>query len=277
MFGYININKPELKFREYDEYRGFYCGLCKSLKEKYGNMGRITLSYDLTFLSMLLTGLYDSDTKREMCRCITHPVKKHIFITNEFSQYCADMNLLLSYEKFKDDWMDEKKITRKIAKELLQGKNNQVCLRYQDKIKVITNNMAKIHLAENENQENLDIVSGYFGNILGEIYVYKDDQFANDLRNMGFYMGKFIYIMDAYEDVYMDIENNNYNPLKKKSSKNDFEEYCREVLTMMIACSCKAFERLPVIENVDILRNILYSGIWTKYNIINRKRCEKHV
>ena len=75
MFGYVVINKKELKFREYDEYRGFYCGLCKSLSERYGISGQITLNYDMTFLAMLLTALYEEDIKAVNERCIIHPFK----------------------------------------------------------------------------------------------------------------------------------------------------------------------------------------------------------
>ncbi len=66
MFGYISINKAEMKFKDYDVYHSYYCGLCKVLKECYGRRGQVTLSFDMTFLVILLTGLYEPDTKTEM-------------------------------------------------------------------------------------------------------------------------------------------------------------------------------------------------------------------
>ena len=77
MFGYISINKAEMKFKDYDVYHSYYCGLCKVLKECYGRRGQVTLSFDMTFLVILLTGLYEPDTKTEMVRCIAHPMQKH--------------------------------------------------------------------------------------------------------------------------------------------------------------------------------------------------------
>lgn len=97
MFGYISINKAEMKFKDYDVYHSYYCGLCKVLKECYGRRGQVTLSFDMTFLVILLTGLYEPDTKTEMVRCIAHPMQKHAAKTNEFTEYAAAINMLLSY------------------------------------------------------------------------------------------------------------------------------------------------------------------------------------
>ena len=72
MFGYIIVNKPEMKFREFDVYHGYYCGLCRKLKEHYGKFGQITLSYDMVFVLMTLTSLYEPETTKSMKRCVTH-------------------------------------------------------------------------------------------------------------------------------------------------------------------------------------------------------------
>ena len=107
MFGYIAINKAEMKFKDYDMYHSYYCGLCKCLKECYGRKGPMTLSYDMTFLIVLLTGLYEPDTVTETVNCIAHPLEKHMARTNVFTEYAAAMNLVLSYYKAIDDWQDE--------------------------------------------------------------------------------------------------------------------------------------------------------------------------
>lgn len=64
MFGYVVLNKPEIKFKDFDLYRSFYCGLCRELKEKYGISGQISLTYDMTFVVILLSALYEPDTKK---------------------------------------------------------------------------------------------------------------------------------------------------------------------------------------------------------------------
>ena len=215
MFGYITVNQPEMKIKEFDIYRSFYCGLCHSLREQYGNIGRITLSYDMTFLAMVLTGLYETETRHLQARCLTHPVRKHRAVVNEFSGYAADMNIILSYEKCLDDWKDERKITGGIGTLMMKGKNRKCRKQYEKKTEFILEKLNQIHMAEKINDLTIDLAAGYFGEIMGEIFVYKRDEWEEDLRKMGFYLGKFIYLMDAYEDIEEDIRTGNYNPFKE--------------------------------------------------------------
>lgn len=109
MFGYITVNKPELKIKEFEEYRAYYCGLCGALRKRCGLKGQLSLSYDLTFLAMLLTGLYDGRTEDVPCKCIFHPFDKMRRKESQFLYYTADMNILLTYYKCLDDWTDEKR------------------------------------------------------------------------------------------------------------------------------------------------------------------------
>ena len=120
MFGYIIINKAEMKFREFDVYHSYYCGLCRRLKEKYGFLGQITLSYDMTFLVMLLTGLYEPETQEKHYKCAAHPFEKHLARINMFTDYAADMNVLFSYYKCRDDWEDERKLWKLAYEKLLK-------------------------------------------------------------------------------------------------------------------------------------------------------------
>ena len=91
---------------------------------------------------------------------------------------------------------------------------------------------------------------------------------------MGFYFGKFIYLMDAYEDIEKDSKKGNYNPWTPIAQEKDFDDRARQILIMEAAEASRQFEKLPIIEYVDILRNILYSGIWTKYDRIKSRKKE---
>ena len=103
MFGYIMVNKGELKFKEYELYQSYYCGLCRKLKEHYGILGQLTLSYDLTFVILLLTALYEPKGRKGSSHCAVHPLRKQVIRVNEFTDYAADMNMLLTYYKCEDD------------------------------------------------------------------------------------------------------------------------------------------------------------------------------
>lgn len=275
MFGYVVVNKAEMKFKEYDVYRSFYCGLCKSLKEREGNLSRLVLSYDMTFVYMLLTGLYEPKTVCSAERCILHPLEKHTMRRNEFADYAADMSMLLTCYKYKDDWQDDRKLSAKCMQTLLSGKNNIVLRHYPKKAARIAEAMEALAKGEEENSSNLDEMAGIFGSIMAEILVYREDEWKQTLSGMGFYLGKFIYILDAYEDIGQDEKSGNYNPLQRLYETPDFEGTCREILTMMIAECCREFEKLPILENADILRNILYSGVWVRYEEIRKKRAGK--
>ena len=238
MFGYIIVNKPEMKFREFDVYHGYYCGLCRKLKEHYGKFGQITLSYDMVFVLMTLTSLYELETTKSMKRCVTHPLQKHEERVNNITDYVAHMNILLTYEK----WNKINDILEKLSEE------------------------------EKKDNQDIDQMSGMFGKVMAEIMLYQDDEWKELLNQFGFFLGKFIYLMDAYEDIEDDLKNHNYNPLKNIYTKPEFEDMIHQILTMMIAECSKAFEQLPLIDDIDILRNVLYSGVWYRYEQVREKR-----
>lgn len=275
MFGYVLANKSELKIREFEQYRAYYCGFCKILRENYGISGQMTLSYDLTFLIMLLTGLYEPSSTNGECRCIVHPVKKHKYIINEFTEYAADMNIVLTYYKEIDDWEDEKKISGRILSDIFKRKINKDFKKYENKIDKIHFYLKELREYENVNEKNIDLVSGTFGKIMAIIFTPKEDEWQELLGKVGFYLGKFIYIMDAYDDVEKDIKNKSYNPFSDIYMEKNFDEYVQNILLMMMASCTKEFEYLPIEIDVSILRNILYSGVWCRYETILKKRKEK--
>ena len=118
---------------------------------------------------------------------------------------------------------------------------------------------------------------GVFGRLMAELLLYKEDIWEKTLRKMGFYFRKVLfYIMDAYEDLSEDKKKNRYNPLKQISEKEDYEERMVQILRMMIAESTARFEQLPCLVDVDILRNILYDGVWNRYNQIQSRIQEQN-
>jgi hypothetical protein len=108
---------------------------------------------------------------------------------------------------------------------------------------------------------------------MAELLTYRQDVWTKTLRRMGFYLGKFIYILDAYDDVEQDLESGSYNALISLYGEPDFDERCKEMMTYVLAECTSQFERLPCIEDADILRNILYVGVWEKYD---KKQLEKN-
>ncbi len=277
MFGYLIINKPEMKFREFDIYRSYYCGLCRALKQEYGLRGQITLSYDLTFLVMLLTGVYEPQEELKSCRCVMHPATKHPTVVNEYTRYAAAMNILLAYYKAEDDWKDEKKIRGNAAAMALRSAFRKASEAYPAQAAVIRENLDRIHEIEEAKDQNLDAASGCFGNIMSAICTPAEDVFSDSLHRLGFYLGKFIYLMDACDDIEEDLKKGTYNPFKAKWEELDaatdvtaFDDYCNQILNMMMSECSRAFEILPILKHIDILRNIVYSGVFCRFEFIRK-------
>lgn len=275
MFGYVIINKGDMKFKEFDIYHAYYCGLCRKLKEEYGIPGQMTLSYDMTFIIMLLSGLYEPATVTDSCKCIAHPFEKHMTKINEFTEYAADMNILLSYYKCKDDWADERKYGKKMYAGLLEKSYHKVERKYGGKVRCIETLMRKLTEEEKKDSSDVDEMSRLFGEIMAEIMVYKKDEWRDNLYRLGLYLGKFIYLCDAYEDIEKDLKDGNYNPLHKIYKSPDFEEQSRNILVLMMAECSKEFEKLPILDNIEILRNIIYSGVWYRYEMVRTERESK--
>lgn len=275
MFGYIVMNQPEIKFKDYDLYRSFYCGLCRELRETYGISGQISLSFDLTFVLILFSALYEPPTRKGKTRCLIHPVYAHPVRKNEFTEYVADMNMILTYYKCEDDWKDERKLWKLAYARLLRGKNSRLAFRYRKKMKTIAFHLEQLSNWEKAGEQDIDKMAGCFGKIMEEIFACRHDQWEPYLRRMGFYLGKFVYLMDAYEDVEKDVKNGNYNPFSKSYMLKGFQEDTQKLLMMMLAEACREFEKLPIIKYGDILRNILYSGVWVRFEKVSRKRKEQ--
>ena len=272
MFGYVVMNKPEIKFKDFDMYRSFYCGLCRELKERYGLSGQITLTYDMTFVILLLSGLYEPPTKKGSTRCIVHPVRRQPVRKNAITEYAADMNIFLTYYKCKDDWNDERSIPGFAFGKLLERKEKKSEKLWSKKVQTIVSCLDELSELEKENATDIDRVSGCFGRIMAEIFAYREDVWEPTLRRMGFYFGKFIYLLDAYDDVEEDVKKENYNPFSKDYIIKGFDDRVKSMLMMMMAETCREFEKLPIIKYTDILRNILYSGVWCRFENVSGKR-----
>lgn len=277
MFGYITVNKEELKIREWKEYRTYYCGLCRALKRETGNCARLTLTYDMTFLILVLTGLYEPESKCYQQRCMIRLGQKTEICENACSHYAADMNLLLSYYNLLDDWVDERRTGKLIFAKLLEKPCQQVAQKYPRQNQAVLLYLERLKQCEKRKERNPDLPAGYTGELLGEIFVWKQDEWRESLFQMGYHMGKFIYLMDAYEDLEKDKKLGNYNPFflyftERGIKEEEREQTCYQILRMIVAEAAREFERLPILKNSEIIRNILYSGVWMNYERIRQQR-----
>ncbi len=261
MFGYVQIRKSELKVRDYELYHSFYCGLCHELKERHGLKGQITLTYDCTFLVILLSSLYELEAEKKKSRCLVHPAKKHEMLMTDASRYCADMNVLLSWYHFKDDHEDEKSIKAAGGLVLYRSDFLKIRKEYAYQCRGIEKAMKELSAVEKAAPEDaLDKGADCFGRLMMSLFSYRaGDIFKHDLNGMAFHLGRFIYMMDAWDDRQEDEKKGRYNPLDGN------EEIERLLFDEMARCS-HYFEKLPCVQYLDILRNILYAGVWNRFD-----------
>jgi hypothetical protein len=265
MFGYVTMNPAELAEPARLRYQAYYCGLCRTLRTRYGNLGRMTLSNDMTFLFILLSSLYEPEETIHRERCLPHPIRERDGIHNELNDYCADMNIALAYHKCRDDWEDDHSLAGRAQMKLLQKAYGQVAKRYPEKCAAIENCLTDIGTLEKQNVLEPDAPANLTARMLGEIYAYRDDYWGPAMHDIGEGIGRFIYLMDAYDDLPADLRRKRYNPLTVYREQSDYESLLKDSLTMVIAECTQAFELLPLVLDVEILRNILYSGVWMRY------------
>lgn len=293
MFGYLVVNKSELKFKEFDQYRRYYCGLCQRLKKRYGRKGQIALSYDMTFLTILLSGLCEPECVKGKKRCPAHPWKKQEYLYNSCTDYAADMTVLLTYYKCIDDFKDEKKWFRKRYAKSLEKEKQRLRERYGNQIENVEDAMAEFSRIEEEYAGKLssgekgtadlacpDALMDAFGRVLSQFFLYvpsrKDQLWLENLEKIGYDIGRFLYLVDAYDDLEQDRKKGCFNPLFfSPLSGEAFDIWIEDVLRSIIARAAREFEMLPIVEDVGILRNILYSGIWTRFCQVREARGKK--
>ena len=269
MFGYVKINKMDLTFREYEHYRGYYCGLCKCLKDNHGEISRLSLNYDITFLVLILTSVYRPKSNIIEEGCITNPFKKKKKIINEITEYAASMNVLLAYYKLEDNLKDDNKLKDKVAYTMYKGKLKSAYEKYPKKAEFIKEQLEILYNLEKAKNTNIDLVSNTFGNLMSEIFAYKQDENENELRRIGFNIGKYIYLLDAYEDLDKDYNNGSYNPfIDYIDKKEELKLRVDKLISMSLGMVGKGIENLNLKMNTSIIENIVYSGVYLRYQNI---------
>ncbi|MCD8384431.1 MAG: DUF5685 family protein [Clostridiales bacterium] len=276
MFGYVVADQSNLTPEALERYRGVYCGLCRAIGQRHGQLSRLCLTYDMTFLILLLDSLYEPERTAGSNRCPPHPVKPRPWQQSEFTDYAADMNVALAYYNCLDDWQDDHSPSGLAVAQVLKGRYPDIKQRWPRQCDSIENGLERLSALEREKSPDLDAVCRAFGDLMGELFVLREDRWADDLREMGGKLGQFIYLMDAVLDREKDDKKGRYNPItafETQSQTGPFQEL--PVLTMLIGDSTLAFERLPLEQDMDLLRNILYSGVWTRYAMEQNRKARK--
>ncbi len=266
MFGYLAADTSRLTPEELSRYKACYCGLCRSLQERHGIASRLTLNYDMTFLVMLLQSLYEPEESGGEAPCLVHPLHPRPWQRSEITAYAADLNLTLAYLKCLDNWEDDGSLLALAEVKALRQAYEKTRLRYPRQCAAMEQGLQRLHALEKERREDPDAAAACFGGLLGELFVWRDDRWAEVLRAMGDALGRAIYVMDACMDLDADAARSRYNPFRRWYGLPDNEQRFRAMLQMLMGDCLRAFDVLPLVQDVPILKNILCLGLWSQFD-----------
>ncbi len=269
MYGYVRPEKGELRIREYETFRGVYCGLCHTLKKRWGPLFRYVVNYDFTFLAMLLAGPEEVGSYAR--RCPYHPLRKtacpQIFPAMEAA---ADYSVILSYWKLRDEAKDSG-FVRASAFCLLAGLIRPAFRRASELrpgfAEAIENNIRLLTELENDACPSIDAAADKFALILRAAGETDDPARSRVLAELLYHLGRIVYILDAADDLQDDIKKNNYNPLRYRFDVSDGSLSPEDAAELRCSLQLShnsvsaAFELMEKNPYTDILSNIIYFGL----------------
>ncbi len=263
MFGYVIADAAHLTPGQLARYRGCYCGLCRALRREYGPASRLALTYDMTFLAVRLSSLYEPDEQSGRERCLVRPCKAHTYYESPIIRYAAAMNTALAYYNCMDDWCDDRRALRLAEAKLLGAAKQRAAERYPRQCSAIEQQLQRMAALEASGHALPDETANVFGNLMAGLFVYQEDRWSGVLQSFGFALGKFIYFLDAACDLESDRKKGRYNPLLGLSDTSPAS--LERQLTLLIGDAAAQFERLPLVQDAELLQNILYSGVWARF------------
>lgn len=293
MFGYVKPFIPELKVYENEVYKAIYCGLCKQLGQSYNQLSRLTLSYDIVFLVLFALGISGENIEFQREKCIVHPLKKNLCLQKCMAlENAADISLIFSYFKFMDNVEDEKFFKKLLSRVGLIGFKRmyeKAKAKRADIASVVEKLMHNQAEVEKNTSCSLDQACDPIAKCLGLVVrTFSDDlKTQKILYRIGYMVGRYIYIMDALDDLNKDCKSGSFNPFLNKYRsdgltknfkindciKQEIFQNALLALNFSVAQLAQAFELLEFGNYKSIVKNIIYFGlksvekkVFDKYN-----------
>lgn len=269
MFGYVKINKPELLIKDYEMYRAVYCGLCKSLGKRYTVLSRIVLNYDFVLFALLRMSVKEDVPCTKCEGCLFNPFSKKLCVKgDEDIDFAADCLVLSTYYKMQDDINDSGffgRLFRRIAYfpfKLIAKKAKKRAPEAAEILKVYIDEQTAL---EKESCGNIDIITEPTSKMLSKLLTLgvEDEAQRRIFEHIGKNLGKWVYLIDALDDVFTDLKKKSYNPviIKYGEDLNSALENCGAIMNMAVNECVSALELLNMSKFSMILRNVLYMGL----------------
>lgn len=287
MFGYVKTNKPEMKIKEYEAYRGLYCSLCKAMGKHFGVLSRLTLSYDVTFLVLSRLSFSGTVPCFEGGRCPFNPTKKCNYCNNtdEELRYAAAISMMLFYFKVKDNISDGSFFKRLMMYLILPWatlKYKKAQAVYGEIADIIAENMSAQKTAEEKNSDSPDEAAHPSADALGRIMAYNMNDSDGNIYRFGYGVGKWVYLTDALDDIEKDIKSGSYNVFVNKyglragDSAKDIKAAVTGTMNMCGGVFSEAYNKIENKTMIPIMENIIFDGMYGVLdNILMKGKTEK--
>ncbi len=290
MFGYVRACKPQMKICDFEAYQGVYCTLCQALGKRYGFAARMTLSYDFTFLALLLMAMSDEQVSFQQGRCPFNPTKKRMYCRSDGAKaidYAADVAMLLTYHKLCDTMSDErfvKRVVARIARRWIKRDYKRAVKRCPEQAQAAQEYMDAQRMLEAERVASVDRAAEPTAVLLSMLLssaVDIDDDHRHDVERFGYCLGRYIYLADAADDLVDDYQSGNYNPYilthtdACETGRYDaVRQYAAESLHACVGVCAECYELFDIRRFDGILRNVLYYGMPTVIKRIQQGKQE---
>ena len=287
MFGYVIVDKPSLRIREYDYYKATYCGLCHTMGKCTGCLSRLTLSYDVTFFVLVREMLDETKVEFVKKRCVRHPINKiNTVKINPQMEYAACVGAQLAYGKIVDNVNDEKGIKRfgaKVSRALFSKMDMKSFDMAPAMAELITEKLDLISQIENDKVASIDAPAEVFGDMMAGLLSYElEGEKKLIAQKIGKRIGRWIYIVDAFDDYDKDRKTGSYNPFVQLYEGKDFtDDELLSISKMLEAELSLAFSAIELLDEggdkirSEIIKNILCLGMPASVERICKKITKK--
>lgn len=288
MFGYVRPFKPYLRMCEYEVYRAVYCGVCKSIGRNFGQIPRFTLSYDLAFLALCDMSVNNEPLKCEMQRCIAHPLyKRNCGTENNAIERSAYVWAILVYHKLMDDLSDgdsKDRIAAKAALPFFEGAYRKARVKYRNLSRTVEEQMKLQHIIEKEKCSSLDRAGEPTSEIMKAVFETLSDDTATKekLGRFGYFLGRYIYLTDALDDLIKDADSGCYNPLLQgingRPTAQEFKAIAKRTelsIRLTLGALAECYVSLDMVLYKTVIDNIIYLGLDDIFKQVKERRFNK--
>ncbi len=262
LFGFVNVYKNELKIKDYNKFKAYYCGLCKTLGKMYNQAVRLGLSYDMTFLAIIADAVSEKECLTKKQGCFKHTGNRDVCVSNDAINYSSDMSIILAYHKLSDDISDNHSIKALLAKLAYIRAYKKACKKHSGVSEIIRDNLTRQSELEKQKCANIDEIADPFATLLSVIFA----NWNKSLEKIGYNIGRFIYIADSYSDIETDRKKGSYNPYlcaytEEFLKTEEFKKSVMGSLNMTLSAIAQSYSKIEIIKNKEILDNIIYMGL----------------